>query len=164
MTPVAAQLAQRDRIDALVTALQPTGDLSLPRSAAELAARGAGRGIVVLLSDFLFDVAATAAACQLLSGRGLEVVALQIADPAEVEFPFNEPLLLTDAEDGSTLTIEAGRFRDAYRAAFTTHVAATAAAVRRTGGDHFLATSGVDPGDALAEYLHQRAHRLGGEP
>lgn len=61
------------------------GPLDLGACVGELARRVPGRALIVLLSDFLFDVKGLSEAMGLWSARRCEVAAIQVLDPLEID-------------------------------------------------------------------------------
>jgi uncharacterized protein (DUF58 family) len=115
------------RLLAHLDALEPAGAGDFTRAAKAIAPTLGGRGVVVVLSDFL-DRGGFADGLRLLAARGLDTCAIQVLAPEEVEPDLTGDLRLTDAEDGGTaeVTVTAdllGRYRRAL-AAFRANLAA----------------------------------------
>jgi uncharacterized protein (DUF58 family) len=88
--------------------LQADGVGDLNSSLRAFAQRATGRGVVLVLSDFL-DKGGYEDGLRLLAARNLDVFAVQILSPEEIDPTFTGDLKLTDMEDGdeAELTISA---------------------------------------------------------
>lgn len=80
------------------------------------------RSVVVLISDFYEDAATIVEAIAPLRGRGNDMIAFQLLDPAELEFPFDEAASFEDLESGEVLPIIPEQMRTQYQTAMTTHL------------------------------------------
>ncbi|HEY1051746.1 MAG TPA: DUF58 domain-containing protein [Prosthecobacter sp.] len=69
---------------------QPGKDTSLAPVLESLAQRLKRRGLVILISDFFDDAAAILRAIGVLRKKGHEVIAMQLWDRDELEFPFSQ--------------------------------------------------------------------------
>jgi uncharacterized protein (DUF58 family) len=84
----------------------------------ELAERFKKRGIVMVLSDLFDDVDAMMAGLKHFRHRRHEVVLLHILDPAELDFPFQQPVLFRGLEQPAEVLVEPRGLRKAYLAEF----------------------------------------------
>ncbi len=91
------------------------------------------RGLVVLLSDMLSPVADLEKNLGYVRSRGHEVAILRILDPAELDFPFDQPAMFHDLESGRELYIDPGSARAGYQAKFRQHQAELQQACDRQG-------------------------------
>lgn len=80
------------------------------------------RGIVVLISDFYEPVDQVVEAVRLLRGRGHDVLAFHVLDPAERELPGNESTTFQDMESGEVIPVIPSRLREGYREQVEAHV------------------------------------------
>ncbi len=136
--------------------LQPAGPGDLARALKEFTLRTSGKGIVLMLSDFM-DKSGCEAALRYLAARPMDVYAIQVLSQEEIDPQVEGDLKLLDAEDGDVAEVTASgpllrRYREnleAYRAAL--HQFCT----RR--GIAYLFTSNQVPFDRLVlTYLRQR--------
>jgi uncharacterized protein (DUF58 family) len=81
------------------------------------------RGLVILLSDMLAPIAELERNLGYVRSRGHEVVILRVLDPAELDFPFNEPAMFHDLESGRELYIDPASAKSVYQTKFRTHQA-----------------------------------------
>ena len=94
--------------------LEPQGGTDLQAKADHLAERLPRRAMVVVFSD-LFDEATDALRRLLqLRARKHDVAVFQILDPAELEFPFDDPTLFLSMEDDRRLEVNAREIRESY--------------------------------------------------
>ncbi|MCB9845262.1 MAG: DUF58 domain-containing protein [Phycisphaeraceae bacterium] len=84
--------------------IEPAGDTDFRESAMRIVLSRRGRGVMVVLSDFLMKEGYQDG-LRLLVGRGYDVFALQVLSPQEVEPPVRGDLRLTDIEDSATADV-----------------------------------------------------------
>jgi uncharacterized protein (DUF58 family) len=97
----------------LVPRLKKTGT---GRVLDQLAEKLTHRSVVVLLSDFFDDIASVQHGLRHLRYRKHEVIAFQILDPMEVEFPFEDVTLFKGMEEMGELLTEPQSLRQGYLA------------------------------------------------
>ena len=102
---------------ASILSSEPQGMADFPDALASLASLRS-RPLVIVLSDLLAedDVLPT---LQLHAARGSETWLLHVVDPAEVEFPFEEPTLFSCLEGGGEISLNPRELARQYRAEFT---------------------------------------------
>jgi uncharacterized protein (DUF58 family) len=116
------------------------------------------RCLFVIASDFYEDPAALTPVIQRLRHERHDLLALQIADPVEVDFPFDDPGLFIDTETGVDLVLDPAAQARTYRERFSAHRAAVTSACRDHGFDALALRTDEPPLDALRACL---AHRAG---
>jgi uncharacterized protein (DUF58 family) len=114
------------------------------------------RGLVVVISDFLGDVEPLTSALQHLKFAGHDVLAFQVLDPDEIEFPFSKLTEFTDLESGEKIKTSGRSARDEYLKEFNAHQAALKDALASLKIDHALFDTRMPLDFALAEYLYRR--------
>ncbi|VTU01153.1 Uncharacterized protein OS=Isosphaera pallida (strain ATCC 43644 / DSM 9630 / IS1B) GN=Isop_2743 PE=4 SV=1: DUF58 [Gemmataceae bacterium] len=137
------------RLLAALEALEPAGAGDFNRAMRQVAPTLSGRGVVVVLSDFL-DRSGFADGLRFLASRGLDTAAVQVLAPEEVEPAVVGDLRLTDAEDGTAaeVTVTADLL-DRYRRAVAAHRTRLKGDCNRLGVSLAQATSDV-PFDRVA--------------
>jgi len=88
----------------------------------QLAEKLTHRSVIVIISDFFDDVAGIKKGLRHLRFKKHEIMAFQILDPAEIEFPFEEATLFKGLEGMGELLTEPRALREGYLrqlAAFT---------------------------------------------
>lgn len=88
---------------------------------ADIAKRIPHRGVVILLSDLFADPASLMLSLKRLRHQKHDVRVWQIVDPAEEDFPFDDPTLFHGLEGWADLPAEPRLLRTAYQREFTTH-------------------------------------------
>lgn len=140
----------------------PAGDLSdALRKVARLARR---RGLIVVVSDFLTDVA-WQPAVRALAVRH-EVLAVEILDPREVELPPVGLVTFVDTESGRRVEVQTAseRVRARYAEAAARQRARVAADIRSAGAEHVVLRTDRDWLLDLARYVIARKRRRAGRP
>jgi uncharacterized protein (DUF58 family) len=130
------------------------GDLAAPLARA--ARHFARRGVVVVISDLYAEPAAAVEAVRRLRNAGNELLLFHVLDPAELEFPFEQPGGFEDAESGARMTVVPAGLRDAYRARVTAHVDELRRQARAHRVDYALFSTAQPLDVALFRYLAGR--------
>ena len=118
------------------------------------------RGVVVVLSDFYDDPANIIKVVEPLRFRGNEVILFHILDPREIRPVFNDPILLQDMEDKSSLEVTPDYARVEYRAKMDAHIINLRDKAKGAGLDYFLMNTSRPLDEGLREYLTVRQGRL----
>src|SRR5262249_4711567 len=93
---------------------QPGGQTSLSATFHQLAESLKRRALGVVLSDLFDDPEQLVAALKHFRHKKHEVIVLQVLDPAEVTFPFDDITRIEDLENGREVTSDPQAFRRAY--------------------------------------------------
>jgi uncharacterized protein (DUF58 family) len=93
---------------------RPGGETALAGTFHQLAESIKRRALVIVLSDLLDDPDALVGALKHFRHRKHEVVVMQVLDPAEVTFPFDDVTRIEDMENGREITGDADAFRRQY--------------------------------------------------
>ena len=94
------------------------GETSMGPIFHDLAERIKKRGLVIVLSDFFDDVSSLMLGLKHFRHRRHEVVALQVIDPAEQDFPFRDPTLFKGLEGLPEQLTEPRSLKAAYQREF----------------------------------------------
>ena len=116
------------------------------------------RGLMILLSDFLDGAEALTQPLERLRFAGYDLVAIQLLDPDEVDFPFAEGTLFEDLESGQRRQISQGA-AERYRSRFESFLEAHRAQFRRLEIPHWTLRTDQDPAQVLGRSLAERARR-----
>lgn len=116
------------------------------------------RGMVVLISDLLANVATLRTNLGFLRSQGHEVVLLRVLDPAEVDFGFERPATFVDLETGRDLYIDPAAAREQYQRNFTQHAAEIQQTCRDLGVDLYPLTTSQPLELALFDFVQARMH------
>ena len=133
--------AALSRLVAHLDALEPAAAGDFTRALKAVAPTLTGRGVVIVLSDFL-DKGGLADGLRFLAARGLDTFAIQVLAPEEVEPSLTGDLRLTDAEDGGTAEVTVtAELLDRYRRTVAAFRGTLAATCNRLGITFLPATS-----------------------
>jgi uncharacterized protein (DUF58 family) len=117
------------------------------------------RCLFVLASDFYEESTRLASAVRRLRYERHDLLALHIADPAEVDFNFQDPSVFFDIETGAQLALDPSAAAREYRAKFNAHRTAVHDDLKAHGFDHLFMHTDTIPVDALRAHLAARANR-----
>ena len=133
------------------------------RPPAELLQR---RGLLLVLSDFYDDEAATQRELRHIVQRGHDAAMLQVVAREERTLTFKEQLELRDLESGETRVIDPISAGAAYRENVSQFLERWRSFAQHDGIDYALLDTGDAPERALRDYLVRRAARQAspGEP
>lgn len=109
----------------------------------------ARRGLVVLLSDLLFDRDLALTALRYLRHRGHQVIVFHLMDPAEVELAGPPEVRFRDPESDASVVVRPRELARAYGEAVRGAIAAWRAACRRHGIAYHHVTTDMPFGTAL---------------
>lgn len=111
------------------------------------------RGLVVFVSDLLFDPPLVLKALRFLRHRGHQVLVLHIMDPGEVELRGAAEARYQDPESGQAVVLRPADWAQAYARTVSTAVAEWRAACRRRGIAYERITTDTPFGHALRQAL-----------
>lgn len=111
------------------------------------------RGLVVLVSDLLFDADLVLRALRFLRHRGHQVLVLHVMDPAEVELRGPAEARFEDPETGAGVVVRPRDWASAYADAVRGAVAEWRRECRRIGAGYHRITTDTPFGPALREVL-----------
>ena len=114
------------------------------------------RGLIIIISDLLTDLATFFDGLARLQHRGNEILVLQVLDPDELELPFDDYVLFQDIEGPEQFFAEPWSFRNAYCTAMQEFIKDVTERCGNRGVDHLLMRTDQDPAAALSHYLHAR--------
>lgn len=141
-----------------LSTLEAGGETRLSRSLHEVAERLTRRGVVVLISDFYDEPERLADAFQHLRFRGHDLIAFHLLDRREVEFDFDDAvLLLEDSETAEQLPVLPDVVANGYRERLTAHVEALRRTCAANRVDYEQVTTDSPLDFALFSFLSRRA-------
>jgi uncharacterized protein (DUF58 family) len=120
------------------------------------------RGLVILISDFYEEPDQVVEAVGLLKGRGHDVVAFHLQDPAERELPGEGSTTFEDMETAEITPVIPERLRDRYREVVDAHVATLRERFTANRIDHVLLDTSAPLDHALFRYLTIRERKARG--
>lgn len=146
MRPIDTMLHMLDRMEA-----GRPGALAAPLlRATELLGR---KGIVLLVSDFYEEPDDVIAAVAPLRARGHDVIVVQVLDPMELEFSFEDASGFEDLETGEQIPVVPERLRSEYRRLMDEHLETLAGRFSANGIDYLRLDTSQPLDDALFRYL-----------
>jgi uncharacterized protein (DUF58 family) len=114
------------------------------------------RGLMVLVSDLYEDPRAVLDAVALLSHRGSDLMVFHVLDPAELEFPFDQPAAYEDLESGERIPVVPDAVRERYRSLVAEHIATLSRVLGENRIDYGLFDTSKPLDHALASFLTRR--------
>lgn len=148
-----------DRVLHVLGRVEPTGESDLPGSLRRVGQGLRRRGILVLVSDFYDDPDRIAEAVRALGYRGQDVLVFHVLDPAELDFPFDEPTTFRDLESGEAIPVIPREAREAYRERLRGHIDALDRKLTSGRIDYVLLDTSRPLDHALFRYLSMRENR-----
>jgi uncharacterized protein (DUF58 family) len=143
-----------------LNALEAGGQTRLAEMLHETADRLTRRGLLVLVSDFYDQPERLARAFQHLRFKGHDLVAFQVLDRNELEFDFDDPVLvLEDAETEEELPVLPDVVAGGYRERIGAHVEAMRRTAAANRVDFEVITTDKPLDFALFSFLSRRAGR-----
>ncbi|MBL8851785.1 MAG: DUF58 domain-containing protein [Planctomycetaceae bacterium] len=121
--------------------------------------QGWKRAVVVVLSDCLGDLSSNLEALRRLRSCRHDVVLLHVVDPAEQDFPFDEPTRFHDVESGRAQPVDCRQLRAAYCADFESFRRKLETDCRELGADYALLRTDAPVELALAAFLSRRVRQ-----
>ena len=151
--------SQMWRIVQYLDQLKATGASDLTTAAREFAIRHAGKGVVVVISDFL-DKRGYQEALRYLLARNMDIYVIQVMSQEEIDPTYVGDLRLVDCEDDeiAEITVKRAPSIKRYKENLNAFVGGTGQGVVHAAGDHVhIFTSNQYPFDKLIlNYLRKR--------
>jgi uncharacterized protein (DUF58 family) len=115
------------------------------------------RSLIVLLSDFFDDIESIKSGLRHLRYKKHEIMAFQILDPAEIEFPFEDTTLFKGLEEAGELLTDPRALREGYQAELASFTGELQKLCRGMHIDFVRMNSGDSLDVALSGFLATRA-------
>jgi uncharacterized protein (DUF58 family) len=157
----ASTAGQLREICRVLEAAPATGESAIGPILQDLAERMRRRGVVVMVSDFFDDFASLERGLRHLSFRRHDAILLQVLDPAEVEFPFEEPTIFHGLEGWTDIQTDPRGVRRSYQRELQQHLARLRGLSRELKFDYALLSTDQAPVPPLAALLSNRKERRG---
>ncbi len=141
----------------LIERLTPSGGTALVEQLHRAAERLTRRGVIVLISDFYEEPERILSGLEHLRFQGNEVIAFHIADRQELEFDFDEPVVLEDYETEEQLHVLPDALRNEYLQAIKLHLDALSDGAARNRIDYSILKTSEPLDAALFSYLARRS-------
>lgn len=143
-----------------LTKLKTGGQTQLQGPLQQLLAMLRHRSLIMLMSDLLADVESTLDAIRMLRHAGHDVIVFHVLDEAEVHFPFQGIVQLTDPETGQSLSVNADDIGGDYRENISKFRDEMKKGCSQSRIDYVPLDTSVPYDKALTEYLLSRRNRF----
>ncbi len=146
-------------IDGIVKALdvsKPREETDIEKILRRVAETISGRGLVVLVSDFLVDRAPLLRGLEMLCHRRHDLLIFHVLDDDELTFPFAGTTRFEGMEELPNLLCDPRALRDGYLEAIEEYLVEVRRGCTRLGIDYQLVRTGDYLDAVLAKFLHQR--------
>jgi hypothetical protein len=115
------------------------------------------RGLIILISDLYDDPQKVLSALQHFKFQGSDLIVFQIADPAELKFPFTQLTEFTDPETGEAVLASAEAMRKPYLEAMESFFGALRRGCADLKVDYHLFDTSTPLELGLSSYLYRRS-------
>ena len=129
---------------------------NISKSLEEVATHIKNRSIVMVFSDFYEDPEKMETAMGHLRHLNCEVIFFHILDPQEVDFDFDDTMLLQEMESLEQLSLSPALIRSDYRKKIEEHIDTVKALALKYNGEYLLMRTDESPIQALGAYLNLR--------
>lgn len=114
------------------------------------------RSIICLISDLYEDPPSIVEAINQLRGKGNDIMVMHVLDPAEIEFPYDDPSNFQDLESDERIPVVPGQFSERYRALIQQHIDSLGKLFGENGVDYAVFDTSKPLDDALFRFLAKR--------
>jgi len=123
----------------------------------DLAAHLRKKSLVILITDMLDDEVKVINSLQNLRSMGNDVIAFQLMDDAELNFPFNEASEFIDMENNESYITSPAAIREAYLKNLEDFLVYCRKQCQSSGVDYTLLNTSQPLDEALSAYMSKRA-------
>ncbi len=155
-TPLRSTQAHLSSVVKTLEESQPQNKTDTGAVLREIAEVGPRRGMVIVLSDLLGDVASTLRGLRMLRQRGHDVLVLHVMDDDELDFPFDGPTRFEGLELPEHLNCNPRALRDGYLAALESFLLKLRRGCARDAIDYTLIRTSQTMDAVLAALLCRR--------
>ncbi len=114
------------------------------------------RSMVIVFSDFYSDIEQLKDVISRLKYMKAEVLFFHILDPMEIDFSFDESVLLQELESDEEMILSPDLIRDEYKKVMQEHIENVSNTIKSFGGDFVQLRTDTSPLEALGIYLAKR--------
>jgi uncharacterized protein (DUF58 family) len=154
--PASAAASQTNAIVEALTALEARGQTRLAAAVEALLERAPRRSSVLVFSDLLDPDERVVKALSQLRRKKHEVTVFHVLDPAELEFPYEDPTLFLSLEDSRSVEARGRDVRKGYLDLFGRWLAEVRRACAETDLDYVLCRTDRPPEEVLLPFLWRR--------
>ncbi len=159
--PARAAAGHLNALFARLEPLAPEGEADLVAAADLLAERAGNRSFVAVFSDLLDERGDGLKRVLQLRARKHDVAVFHLVDPAELEFPYDDPTLFLSMEGDGRLEVNPREIRESYLEEFNAFLAATRRACAEADVGYELVRTDAPLDPVLLRFLAGRARRRG---
>ena len=139
--------------------LEPKGSTQIGEVIESLVERLSGRGILIIVSDFLTKETKIEKKLKLLISRGLEVTLFHILDPDEVSLPFEGDIVFESLEDDSPVGLDPADIRKVYKQTIANQIEHYRSYCVGLGIDYVFLETSTPLESGLNYYLFRRKNK-----
>ena len=154
--PASSRPSQLKHLVTVLDEMQCTGQSKIGQILHEIAERVRRRSVILVLSDFFDEIDEIAAGLNHLKYSKHDVGLLQIIDPAEQAFPFDEPMLFQGLEQSGERIAEPRTLKRAYQREFEEFLTSLRRVSRNLQIDYTLTQTAERLDMALSRFLLNR--------
>ncbi len=156
MLPPRSLQSQTNEILSALSRIEPAGTTSAGEVLHTMAERVKKRGLVVLISDLIFDKDELLHGLKHFRHNGHELLVFHVLDPAELDFDYRSETRFIDMESGRSLTTQPWHIRDEYLKELNARRESLVRAMHDISVDYALFPTDMPFDRALTEYLAKR--------
>jgi len=161
LLPPSTQPSHLQQLNQALLEANAAGPTGLGAAFGELASRLTRPAVVICFSDLFDDLDEIVVGLEQLAWRGHDVAVLQVIDPAEEDFPFEDPTRFVGMEGEADQVVEPRALADAYRSEFRRFLDDVSTRCRSIRIDHQLLRSDVSLTSSLPRFLQSRLRGRG---
>lgn len=143
-------------------AVLPKGTTDLFGAAEHLAEKVRGRAFVAVFTDLLDDREEALRRILQLRARKNDVVIFHLVDPAELEFPYDDPTLFLSMEDDRRIEVNAREIKASYLEEFGAFLRQVKTSCAEADVEYQLVRTDAALDQVLLRFLASRGGRSGG--
>jgi len=141
-----------------IEGLDPKGAVDWQNAMGELFQRSAGRGVMLLVSDFLSDdLEALFSSIRLFRHRGWEVIALHLVHPDEERLPSGTAFRFEGMEGEGSTVCSPSEIQAIYEANFKNHLSMVRSMALSAGCDYRMVSTMIPYLETLSGFLVERS-------
>ncbi|OYP35781.1 hypothetical protein CGZ80_10810 [Rhodopirellula sp. MGV] len=147
---------QVEQLFARMERLQPVGDNAVCEAISEFAESTRQRAMVVLISDFLFDLDRLKTSVEHLTFRKHDVVAFHVMTAEEIRPSWDRPVRLQDMEGDESMLVDPEEIRSGYETAVREYLTNIEKLMHRSAVDYHRMMTDDAVEDVLSRFLSAR--------
>lgn len=150
------QAVQLRSIIQLLEKFEPSGQTNLALAINDAVSRIRRRSVIVVISDLFDELETIGQMLSQLHTRRHDVAVIQVLDPAEREFPFEQLTMFRGLEQTGDQLGDPRVLKEAYLSELESHLTAVNRACRQRGFDHLVATTDQPLDEVIRRFIHHR--------